>query len=205
MKKGILGGTFNPIHIAHIEIGRAAKEQFSLDRLYFMPLSVPSYKDTKDIESFSDRINMAKIAADSLLGGEKNGYFVSDLEGKREGYTYTADTITILKEKEPDTDFYFIIGGDSLMSFTKWKKPEVITHNATLLVSPRPDTDLSELEREAERLRHNLAANIYFIKNIDLNVSSTEIRKQLNNRLSVNTVPSPVLDYIKERGLYVRK
>ena len=109
MKIGILGGTFDPIHNAHIEIAKNALEQFKLDKVWIMPTPNPPHKDKANITSVEDRVNMFKLAIENIDGLE-----LCDYEIKKEGKVYSADTLTELKELYPDDKFYFIIGSDSL-------------------------------------------------------------------------------------------
>ncbi len=203
MRTGILGGTFNPIHNAHLSLGKAAKEQFHLDKLIFMPAARPAYKDPRQLVSFEDRMKMTRLAVEEELGGEKNGYFLSDLEFKRPGNTYTCDTLTYLKDNEPDTEFYFIIGGDSLMWIDEWKDPSNIVNKCTLLVAERGETRLKTLKKKAEELRKSINAKIEFIE-YDCNfVSSSDIRKKIRlGELKSSELPSSVVKYIDENELY---
>ncbi len=203
MKTGILGGTFNPIHNAHLSLGKAAKEQFSLDKLIFMPAARPAYKDPRQLVSFEDRMEMTRLAVEEVLGGEKNGYFLSDLEFKRPGNTYTCDTMAYMTAKEPDTEFYFIIGGDSLMWIDEWKDPADIVNKCTLIVAERGDTRMDILKKKAEELRQSINARIEFV-NYDHNfVSSSDIRKKIRlGELKNVALPSSVIEYIDKKELY---
>ena len=118
---GIMGGTFNPIHSVHLIMAQVAYHQFHLDKVLFMPSKHPPHKDNSVIISDEHRTRMIQLAID----GNSNFEF-SDLELKREVTTYTSDTLTYLTEKNPDTEYYFIIGGDSLEQLENWHKPEVI-------------------------------------------------------------------------------
>ena len=113
MKKiGILGGTFNPIHNGHLALGQAAMEQYDLEEIWLMPSKLPPHKSHFAILSEEHRLTMTKLAAQI----NKN-FIASDFELKREGLTYTADTLELLTKEYPDYKFYFIVGGDSLIKF----------------------------------------------------------------------------------------
>ncbi|MCR5584330.1 MAG: nicotinate-nucleotide adenylyltransferase [Lachnospiraceae bacterium] len=203
MKTGILGGTFNPIHNAHLSLGKAAKEQFKLDKLVFMPAARPAYKDPRQLVSFEDRMEMTRLAVEEVLGGEKNGYFLSDLEFKRPGNTYTCDTLAYLTKEEPDTEFYFIIGGDSLMWIDEWKDPANIVNKCTLLVAERGETRLRILKEKAESLKKTINARIEFIDYPCNFVSSSDIRRKIKSGDAKPTdLPSSVIDYIDKKELY---
>lgn len=201
MKKGILGGTFNPIHYAHIALAKAAKEQFGLDELIFMPSKKPAYKDTEAIESEENRLNMVKLAV-KTLGGEAAGYIASDFEYKREGNTYTYETLTLLHEAEPDTEFFFIIGADSLMKFDTWVKPEVISNLCTLLVAGRNGISKKKLTSLAKKTAKKYDADIRIIDFQQIDISSTEIRENLSENNECEYIPEMILDYIRTKGLY---
>ncbi len=203
MKTGILGGTFNPIHNAHLSLGKAAKEQFGLDRLVFMPAARPAYKDPRQLVSFEDRMEMTRLAVEEVLGGEDKGYYISDLEFKRPGNTYTCDTLAYLKGIEPETELYFIIGGDSLMWLDEWKDPSNIVNKCTLLVAERGETRLTILKNKAENLKQSIGAKIEFIDYPCNFVSSSDIRKHIRSgELKTADLPSSVIDYIDKKELY---
>ncbi len=203
MKTGILGGTFNPIHNAHLSLGKRAKEQFGLDKMIFMPAARPAYKDPRQLVSFEDRYEMTRLAVDEVLGGEKNGYYLSDLEFKRPGNTYTCDTLAYMTEQEPETDFYFIVGGDSLMWIDEWKDPADIVNKCTLLVAERGDARIEKLKAKAEVLKKTINAKIEFIDYDCNTVSSSGIRRQIRKgNLYGAELPSSVIKYIDKKELY---
>lgn len=203
MKKGILGGTFNPIHNAHIELAKAAKEQFNLDMLIIMPSKKPSYKNNDEIASEEHRLNMCRCAAEAL-GGETEGYYTSDFEYKREGNTYTYETLTLLKEMNPEDDLFFIIGADSLKYFEKWKKPEEIIKRCTLLVAGRDGISKRDLKHLARRISRKFKGDVQVIDFTQIDISSTMIRESLADKSTDESeyLPKSVYDYIKANGLY---
>ena len=130
---GIMGGTFDPIHIGHLMLAECAYEQFQLEKIMFMPSGNPPHKRNRtDGASDEQRTEMVRLAiADNVR-------FVLDTEEmERKGLSYTNETLRRLNEKHPDTDYYFIIGGDSLMAFDTWKNPEVICQNCILVAAVR--------------------------------------------------------------------
>ncbi|MBE5964751.1 MAG: nicotinate (nicotinamide) nucleotide adenylyltransferase [Lachnospira sp.] len=186
MKKiGIMGGTFNPIHLGHIELGKCAYEQYNLDKVIYMPAFSPGHRIGENISSFEHRANMVKLAIKDYP------YFeFSDLEYQRGGYTYTVDTLRILQEIYRDAEIYFIIGADSLFNFHTWKEPENIVKMAHLLVSTRDDVDYDELTDKIEELSDTYNASIMPLRSINMPISSTMIR----NAFAFNEEP----DYIDE-------
>ena len=122
---GVLGGTFNPIHNTHIEMAKAALFNQDLSEVWMMPAKIPPNKLGMEITEDFHRYNMVKLA----LENEKN-IFPSDFELLREGISYTSETLIELRKYYPDTDFYLIIGGDSVLYLEDWHKPQDIFDNA---------------------------------------------------------------------------
>ena len=109
-KIGILGGTLNPVHLGHLMIAEEALEQFNLDKVLFMPSGCPPHKDIAQIASNEHRKNMVELA---IRGNDR--FLFSDFEMKREGIIYTSDTLKLLKEENPSSEYYFIMGAKSLL------------------------------------------------------------------------------------------
>lgn len=209
-KIGILGGTFNPIHIAHLIMAEYALEELNLDRILFMPSGNPPHKDKNLIISNDDRKAMIELAINS---NEK--FIFSDIELNRSGKIYTVDTLRILKETNPDNEYYFIMGEDSLLYFDKWKEPENIVKLANIVVARRNsgsssnydksylnDMDKKLLEKKAF-LEKEYNADIFFLTMPNIDISSTVIRDRIKSDKSINyLVPKEVLNYIKEKNLY---
>ncbi|MBM3243930.1 MAG: nicotinate (nicotinamide) nucleotide adenylyltransferase, partial [Candidatus Omnitrophica bacterium] len=107
MKIGILGGTFNPVHIGHLILAEEALEKLGLNKIIFMPACLPPHKENIDIAAPNERLKMVKLA---IKGNKK--FIVSDIEIKRAGRSYTVDTVRELKKRSPKDEFYFIIGSD---------------------------------------------------------------------------------------------
>ena len=130
---GILGGTFDPVHNGHLLLGEQAYREYGLDEIWFMPSHVPPHKKDHLITDGAARIRMLELATESIP------YFtVSDFEMGREGNTYTAQTLALLKEAYPDIEVYFIIGADSLYQLESWYHPEQVMAQAVLLYPEEP-------------------------------------------------------------------
>lgn len=208
---GIMGGTFNPIHLGHIEIAKAAYSQFPLDEIWFMPNHSPGYKSDREVISAEDRFAMVELAIQDF------SYFLSsDFELKREGPTYSADTFSLLHQQYPGDTFYFIIGADSLYYFEKWKNPESIVQNATMLVAPRDDKNIFNISDKIEELnqKYNKQAFLPLICK-EISCSSSKIREQLRKLDRSSSfqdacitkelyLPIPVYQYIKNHNLYLK-
>ena len=197
MKIGILGGTFDPIHNAHIEIAKNALKQFKLDKVWIMPTPNPPHKDNSTLASEEDRINMIKIAIKGNDGLEFCDY---ELKLSSEDKTYTADTLTRLVEDYPDDKFFFILGSDSLSSFINWYKPEVIVEKAQLLAVKRDDETGADLEKNIAEIENKFGIMIPSIIMPEMNESSTLIRT--GEQTLDYAVPKEVEKYILEHNLY---
>lgn len=197
-KTGIMGGTFNPVHLAHLILAEAAYEQCSLDQVMFLPSRKPAYKETEEILPDFLRYRMLELAIQ-----DNPHFYLSDLELKRKGNTYTADTMLELKRLEPETEFYFIVGGDSLMSFDKWDRPEVILDNAHLLATGRGEMEHSRLLQKVRELNRKYQSDIQLFDTPVMELSSTDIRDRIRTGRSVRyLVTKQVDDFIKKQGCY---
>ncbi|MCD2491075.1 nicotinate-nucleotide adenylyltransferase [Lacrimispora sp. NSJ-141] len=197
-KVGIMGGTFDPIHVAHLILAQQACVQFDLDEVLFMPSSQPPHKDNRQVSSVEHRQAMVELAID---GNDKFVY--SDLEIRRIGTTYTSDTLKELCVSHPDTIFYFIMGADSLFAVGSWHKPEEIFRKAILLVGNRMDMPEDKLERRIRYLEGHFGGRIYLIDMPDIAISSHEVRNRRASGLPIRYyVPESVYQYIMEKQLY---
>ena len=192
MKKiGILGGTFNPIHHGHLILGQAAKEEFGLDEILVMPTKNPAYKTISGGVSEQNRVDMIKLAIRDFP------YFkFSDIELKREGTTYTVDTLRELTKQDTDCRYYFIMGADSLYQIETWKDPGQIFTMADILVATRNDSR-SALDAQIDD------GKIYHLSSPSIEISSNDIRKRCSNGSSIHFfLPEDVIDYIERNDLY---
>ena len=198
-KIGILGGTFDPIHNGHLALGKQAYEQFGLDEIWFMPSGHPPHKKGRLVTEGKEREDMVKLAIGSVP------YFVySDFELKREGNTYTAQTLSLLKDAYPQHEFYFIIGADSLYEIEQWYHPEMVMKQAVLLAAARPyEKDHPDFEKQVKHLVEKFGARIGVIRFEEMDIASKQIRKMVSAGQSIkDLVPGPVAGYIRIHGLY---
>ena len=196
MKICISGGTFDPIHKGHIEIAKIALSQFNLDKVIFMPTGNSYMKS--DVTPSIHRYNMLKLAIEGI-----DKFEISDLEIKRAGYTYTKDTVVYFKENYPDDELYFLIGTDTLFMLEKWYMPEYLFKNLIFIVAKRGDADSVA---KAEELKEKFNADIRFMHNDIIDISSTEIREEFDNKsydeFNNRFFDKKVFEYIKENHLY---
>ena len=181
MKIGIFGGTFNPIHFAHLRIVEEIRETFALSKVIFVPAATPPHKPLADDLSFAERLKMVTLAV------QDNPLFtVSDVEGQREGKSYSIDTLRVFREMFPADEFFFIMGSDSFADFSSWKNYTAIFSCCNIVTITRPGTRISLLEalpvdiahefcyhESQNRLSHRSGYSVYSIEGTQLDISST--------------------------------
>lgn len=187
MRIGILGGTFNPVHIGHLILAEEVREKLGLDKIIFVPTALPPHKDDVNIAPPQDRLRMLKLAVAS------NKFFtVSDIEIKRQGRSYTIDTLKAFKDKYSRDELYFIIGSDLLKYLSEWKDLGQIISMVKFIAATRPGYPLEKIPPYIQTLP---------IRAVD--VSAFEIRQCVAQGKSYGyLVTDKVFDYIKKRKLY---
>lgn len=201
-KVGIMGGTFDPIHLGHLILGEKAYEQLGLDKVWFMPSGNPPHKQNRDGQATDEqRVEMVKRA---VSGNSHFGLSLTEMH--EEGYTYTYHTLEQLQEEHPDTDYYFIIGADSLFDFEKWKEPERICRVCTLVVATRNHTPLAVLDGKIQELSQKFSGKFIRLDTMNIDVSSRLLRQWIKEGKSLRYyVPDSVIAYIKEQKIYRRE
>lgn len=199
-KIGILGGTFDPVHLGHIGLAKDAKELAGLDELVFIPAKLQPFKLDKKITSGEDRLAMLKLAAD-----ETSGLTVSSYELDSEGISYTYLTLRHMKELfGSDSKLYFITGTDAFLKIEYWKESRELLENYSFLIGSRPGYKEAELADCIDRIRRGYNTEIKNIKNTQLDISSTQIRERIKSGASAaDLLPEKVEEYIKAKGLYI--
>ncbi len=187
MKIGILGGTFNPVHIGHLILAEEAREKLGLDKVIFIPANLPPHKDNIDIADPQARLKMLKLAV------KGNRYFaVSDIEIRRLGRSYTIDTIKALKDKYKDDELYFIIGSDLLKYLEGWKDLSEIFKIVKFIAATRPGYPLE-----------NIPAYIKTLGIRAVDISGFSVRQCVKEGKSFRyLVPEAVFEYINKTKLY---
>lgn len=197
MKIGIMGGTFDPIHLGHLAMAESVREIFSLDEILFIPSARPPHKVEKNITPEVHRLMMTYLATQS---NEK--FQVSPVEILREGLSYTLDTMNELEKKfGSDTELFFIIGADSMADLPKWHKAKELVSKVHFIATTRPGTEV-----DLEGLKNyfgDSAKNIYQVATAGLEISSTDIRERVRTGKSIKyLVPEVVEEYILKENLY---
>lgn len=187
MKIGILGGTFNPVHIGHLILAEEVREKLNLDKVIFVPAYLPPHKNNPDIARPEHRYKMTGLAISA------NRYFsVSDIEIKRKGRSYTIDTLREFKKVYPKDSLYFITGSDLLKYLSKWKDLKDVIRMVKFIVATRPGYPLAKIPA--------------YIKTIGIravDISGFEVRQCIKRGKSFRyLVPEAVFGYIKRNRLY---
>lgn len=197
-KIGIMGGTFNPIHVGHLLLAEQAREALALDEVLFIPSGNSYMKDSSGILDSAVRAHLIALAI------EKNPYFhLSYMEINREGASYTCDTLTELKSQNMDVEFYLILGADNLLTLESWKNPDYILQNCIVAAAVRGTGTEMRLEKIASHLIYEYQADIRILPARYMDLSSSEIRKRLKEGKSVRyMLPNKVYEYIETNRLY---
>jgi nicotinate-nucleotide adenylyltransferase len=193
---GLLGGTFNPPHIAHLVCAQEAWAQLSLDRVIFVPVFEPPHKEVEADPGVEHRIELCRCAV-----GEDPRFEVSRIEADVPGRSYTVDTLRKLHESSPEDDLTFIVGGDMAQALPTWHEPEAVLSLATLGVAEREGVRRADI---TERLAGLAGADrIRFFDMPRLDISSSMIRRRIALSRPIRyLVPDAVASYIADEGLY---
>lgn len=183
---GILGGNFNPIHNAHLIVADQVRQQLGLDKVFLMPEYLPPHVDTKSTIDEKHRLEMVKLAIDSAEGLD-----VETLELERKGVSYTYDTMKLLVEKNPDVDYYFIIGADMVDYLPKWHKIDELVKMVQFVGVQRP------------KYKAGTSYPLIWVDVPLMDISSSMIRQFIKSKRQPNyLLPKAVLEYINKEGLY---
>ena len=208
---GLFGGTFNPVHLGHLRAAEEIAGLLQLDRLLFIPAAVPPHKKPEPPISLTHRLAMLRLA---VMG--RPGFEVSDVEGRREGPSYTVETLKHFRGRTSGADLFFITGVDAFFDIESWKDFRELFSLACFVVISRPGVDGDRLSHFLDRIcpgyewRSGEGAffcaggkSLYYRDVTRLDISSTDIRERLGRKESIRyLVPDRVLKYIMEKGLY---
>ena len=198
-KIGILGGTFNPVHCGHLIIAESVRESFSLDKILFIPSGQPPHKPDSEVIDAECRMEMVRLAIHSNPCFE-----ASRAEVDRKGYSYTVDTLRLLrKEYGEETGLYFIIGADIIPELEAWREFQNIFRICEFIAVLRPGHGWKTFDKEIEHLKREYGLKINMTKAPLVDISSSDIREKLRTGKSIKyLVPENVEKYIETEGLY---
>lgn len=192
MRIGVLGGTFDPIHLAHLALAEEAREEAALQQVLFVPAGLPPHKRPQEVLAAGHRLEMVRLALAACPH-----FHVRELELDREGFSYTLDTVEALaREFAPRGELFLIVGADQVLELENWKDPRSLVEACTLLIAPRPGFELGELPAW-------VAGRARLLTTTRLAISSREIRERVRAGRSIRfLVPDPVRAYIEDHRLY---
>ena len=194
---GILGGTFDPIHMGHLITAEIVRVSAALDEIIFIPAARPPHKENKGEAPAEDRLLMVQCAVEG-----NPAFSVSDIELRREGPSYTVDTIAALSEQLGDAELFFITGADAMNDLYHWHEPARLLRSCVFIAAARQGVELDE-SRLAEQFSPEQRSRIRIVPTPHLEISSTVIRARVRAGRSIrDLVPRAVELYIEERGLY---
>ncbi|GAA6203278.1 nicotinate-nucleotide adenylyltransferase [Thalassotalea sp. SU-HH00458] len=206
---GILGGTFDPIHLGHIIPAIENANWLSLDKLYLLPAHIPPHK-TQTSANATHRKAMVELVCQQYPI-----FQLDDRELYKDTPSYTLESLKDIHQQYPNSQVFFIIGMDSLLTFTHWHRWSEILQYCHLLVNTRPDYDVNALKQACHQslspyftddltlLSNTQSGKILFHQNTNIDISSTQVRQAIKaNNLDENTLCPSVLNYIKQHQLY---
>jgi len=196
---GIMGGTFNPVHKGHLALAKAARKEFALDQIIFIPSGNPPHKQRSEVIDKEHRFKMAKLA---IKGMQR--FTVSRIELDRPGFSYAVDTFTALKRKYgKSAKLFYIMGLDSINEILDWKKPLELFTLCEFIVGTRPGTKLRTFRRLVKFPPLQKEVDKIHLIELRENISASEIRDRLMTAKPVGSlVPKIVEDYVRKHGLY---
>jgi nicotinate-nucleotide adenylyltransferase len=195
LRRGFLGGAFNPPHMGHLVLAQEALVQLALDSVTLMPMGTPPHREIADDPGAEVRFELCEAAA----GDERLA--TSRLEVDRDGPSYTVETLEALKKEHPKDDLVWILGGDQAARLRTWREPERVLELATIAATERGAWRRAGIFVEAAQLRNS--KRLVFFEMIPIGLSSTYIRRRVARGQPIKyLVPDPVAELIESRGLY---
>jgi nicotinate-nucleotide adenylyltransferase len=199
MNIGVMGGTFDPVHLGHLAVAEQAFQQIAMTEVIFIPAGHPYFKANTLISPAEDRVKMLKLA---LV--DSPHFTISLLEVQRSGPSYAVDTLSQLrKQVKKNDELFFIMGWDSLLSLPRWQKPKRLLQLCKLVAAPRPGYPKPDLRLLEEELPGIAGRTVIMDKPV-IDISSANIRERVQEGLPIeHLVPREVEKYIKEKRLYI--
>ena len=199
MNIGIMGGTFNPIHMGHLILSEYIMDELGLDKIIFIPTGHPPHKVNKRVLDGFHRKTMTELSIE-----DNPRFALSDIELKKSGLSYTVDTIRDLKNIYKADKLFMIIGADSLFNIESWQRAKELFQGVTFLVADRVLREKKDLKEDINRLNKKYNTDIQLLHTPLIEISSTEIRERVRKNKSIKyLVKENVYRYIIENNLYV--
>jgi nicotinate-nucleotide adenylyltransferase len=194
---GLLGGTFDPVHMGHLVLADQCRDQAALDEVWFVPARIPPHKGGKQITEPRHRLEMLRIAISGTPW-----FSLCEIELDRDGPSYTVDTLSRLREKHADHEFSLLVGADMLLDFPNWREPERIASMCRLIAVNRGGED-GDVQSAANELKRSLNADARVLSIPAIDISATDIRRRVSEGRSIRFLtPRGVEMYIAAQGLY---
>jgi nicotinate-nucleotide adenylyltransferase len=196
MRIGILGGTFNPPHLGHLVAALEAYRELALDQVTLIPAGLPPHKPVEDEPGAEHRLELCRLA---IAGDDR--FSVSDLELRRDGPSFTVDTLDLLRSQSPSDDLFLILGADIAAGLPKWHEPERVLELATVAIAKRRGTAKEAVQEALAQLNGGERARFFQMPRIG--ISSTMVRRRVRAGQPIRYfVPDGVMHYIETHGLY---
>ncbi len=196
MRIGILGGTFNPPHLGHLVAAQEAYRELALDQVMLIPAGTPPHKPVDDEPGAEHRLELCRLA---IAGDDR--FSVSDLELRRDGPSFTVDTLEQLRSQSPSDDLFLILGGDIAAGLPRWHEPERVLELATVAIAKRRGTAKEAVQEALAQLKGGERASFFQMPRIG--ISSTMVRRRVRAGQPIRYfVPDGVMHYIEANGLY---
>jgi nicotinate-nucleotide adenylyltransferase len=193
---GILGGTFNPPHLGHLVCAQEAHRELGLDQVMLIPAGIPPHKPVDAEPGPEHRLELCRLAIE-----DDDRFVVSDLELRRDGPSYTVDTLKVLKSESPNTELFLILGGDIAAGLPQWREPERVLELATAAIAKRRGTARAAVQNALDQLNGGDRATFFQMPSIG--ISSTMVRRRVRAGQPIRYfVPDGVMQYIETHGLY---
>ena len=198
-RRGIMGGTFDPVHLGHIHFADAAIAEAGLGEIIFMPAYIQPFKRDRYVADGNDRLRMLELAT-----MHEARFRVSSWELEQETVSYTFDTISNIHEQDPNQRVYFLLGSDAMMKIERWNRGSELLNICNLVVGLRPEDDRTLIRELAKKLSDNYGTEIVILESEMLNISSTMVRERVAAGHPINGLVSQLVEeYIYENKLYV--